>query len=84
MLVIPSGSRHCSMAKEHLQADGQPPETGAGAGLSRASTRGRVSARARGATAMLGKKTDLLSTSGEALAAVVGVSVCVFPLMKSQ
>ena len=41
------------MAKEHLQADGQPPETGAGAGLSRASTRGRASARARGATAML-------------------------------
>lgn len=42
------------MAKEHLQASGQPPETGAGARPSRASARGRESARARGATAILG------------------------------
>lgn len=44
------------MAKEHLQANGQPPKVGAGARLSRASTRGRVSAWARGATAMLKKR----------------------------
>lgn len=58
MLVIPFGSRHCSMAKEHLQADGHPPKAGTGARLSRASTREvhQGSARARGATAMLKKK----------------------------
>lgn len=57
MLAIPGmGSRHCSMANEHLQAFGQPPKTGAGARVSRASTRGRVGARARGATAMLKKR----------------------------
>lgn len=63
MLVIPSGSRHCSMAKEHRQADGQPPKVGIGARLSRVSTRGRGSARADGATVML--KKVLFSTSGE-------------------
>lgn len=41
------------MAKEHRQAAGQPPKVGAGARLSRASTRGKESARARGARAML-------------------------------
>lgn len=56
ILAIPLGSRHCSMAKEHLQADGQPPKMGAGARQSRVSTRGTGSARARGATAMLQKR----------------------------
>lgn len=49
MLVIPSASRHCSIAKEHRQAAGHPPKLGEGARLSRASTRGKGSARARGA-----------------------------------
>lgn len=63
------------MAKEHLQANGQPPKMGAGARLSRASTRGRVSAWARAATAMLKQR---------GLAAVDGVSVGLVLLMKRQ
>lgn len=56
MLVIPSGCRHCSMVEEHLQADGQPPKMGAGARLIRASTTGRISARAQGVRAMIRKR----------------------------
>ncbi len=70
------------MAKEHRQAAGQPPKVGAGARLSRASTRGRGSARAHGATAMLKRGSSQHQRRG--LAAVVGVSVCVVHLMKSR
>lgn len=44
------------MVEEHLQADGQPPKLGAGARLIRASTTGRISARAQGVRAMLRKR----------------------------
>lgn len=70
------------MANEHLQANGQPPKMGAGATVSRASTRGRVSARARGATAMLKKRISQHKQRG--LAAVVEVSVSVVHLMTRQ
>lgn len=80
MLVI--GSRHCSMAKEHLQADGQPPKMGTGARVSRASTGGRVSARAQGATAMLKKRISQHKQRG--LAAVVEVSDFVVHPMTRQ
>lgn len=55
MLVILSGSRHCSMAKEHVQDDGQPPWTAAGARLSRESSRDRARTWAWGAAAILTK-----------------------------
>lgn len=55
-LVILSESMHTSMVKEHLHVPGQPPRAGGGARLARASsTRGRGSARARAASAMLTK-----------------------------
>lgn len=56
MLVIPSDSRHWIMAKEHLQDDGQPPRTGAGARLSRGSTRSRTHTWAWGDSAILRKR----------------------------
>lgn len=63
--MIPSEFRHCIMAKEHPQDDGQPPRTGAGARLSRGSARSSTHTRACGDAAMLRKKREDLLGDGD-------------------
>lgn len=82
MLVILSVSTHSSVVKEHRQADGHIPKVCVGARLSKARTRGGRSARARSAPAMLKEGCSRHQRRG--LVAVVGVSVYVVNLIKSQ